>query len=1067
MKKFFKILGVTLASVAGVAVVAIGVALVVVFSPKHLTPLVNKLAVDYIRCEYRVGEVELTFFSTFPEFGLRADGILVLNPTEGAQSDTLLAADMVVARFDLKQLLKEGCLNIHEVALQKTQANVFIAEDGTNNFDVLDLPTDTVEEDTTAGFIRSVRLEDVRLTVDARRLTFVDEQDTVAAAIDNTDIALRLNGRDEHVSGKLDVKFPRLSVNFKGVDYATDDAVSLEMPFQARLVWADSTLALDSAGLTVEKMTLALNRLHLTVDGTAEILPDIHTDLAIKTNTWHIGEVLQLIPAELFTMPDSISADGKFRLNAQVRGTYNDSVWPKISARLHLMDATAAYRPLPYTLENIQGDVSLSLDLNRDLADATVHSLTADVRNSSFEVTGQVKDILRKMWLDLALNADLSLPDADYFLPDNIVAKGKAAGLISLNMALDDLTELRLTNGTVHADLNLSNLNATMDSMTVCAPKAHLALAIPNSTPVAKSDRHAADRRKHLGFLSGNLRLPKGLDYSMQDGTAAHLDESTLQLQLSDILTNSRMIYADAKLTTTAAIGGMIMTDSLDHETSVEATLQQPVIHAYVEYDTKDTTHIPTLACDFEMERLQARYDTITVDLTQPKGKASMLGDKVEKTQPIVALSLRMNALKARQGGALDVKTDQLALNLRARHSDNKENILLEWNPQLNFDIKRAIITPAQLILDKEVRIPEIKFAYSNKVFNIDTARVELGNSNFALSGRVSNIGPWLEEKGIMHGTLNFTSSMADVDELLALTSGAGSDQTQQGDSVDSDADPYLVPERVELTLNTHIQEAQALGQNVRNLTGRVHIHDGILMLEQMGFICKAARLELTAMYRTPRKNHLYTGLDYHMYDINIAELVDLIPQVDTLLPMLRSFKGAAEFHLAAETYLDGKYNLKPSTSRGACSIQGKDLTLMDGETFSKIAKLLTFKKTTENKIDSLSAEITLFKKEVDVYPFLLTMDKWMAAVGGQYKPYDATMQHNYHISLLNPLYLGVDVVSDKKNPEDLKIKLAKCKYAKDFKPVFTKVVDTESANVRELIRKALVKPSKTQEEQE
>jgi len=51
-----------------------------------------------------------------------------------------------------------------------------------------------------------------------------------------------------------------------------------------------------------------------------------------------------------------------------------------------------------------------------------------------------------------------------------------------------------------------------------------------------------------------------------------------------------------------------------------------------------------------------------------------------------------------------------------------------------------------------------------------------------------------------------------------------------------------------------------------------------------------------------------------------------------------------------------------------------------------------------------------------------------------------------------------VDVVTDPKNSDKLKIKLAKCKYAKDFKPVFTKVVDTQSADIRKLIREALTK---------
>ena len=107
MKKFLKILGITLASLVGVAIVAVALAVFVVFSPKHLTPLINKVAGDYISCDYRLSNVELTFFSTFPEFGLRTGKVLIVNPTEGAQNDTLLAADKVVARIELKQLLKQ------------------------------------------------------------------------------------------------------------------------------------------------------------------------------------------------------------------------------------------------------------------------------------------------------------------------------------------------------------------------------------------------------------------------------------------------------------------------------------------------------------------------------------------------------------------------------------------------------------------------------------------------------------------------------------------------------------------------------------------------------------------------------------------------------------------------------------------------------------------------------------------------------------------------------------------------------------------------------------------------
>ena len=210
--------------------------------------------------------------------------------------------------------------------------------------------------------------------------------------------------------------------------------------------------------------------------------------------------------------------------------------------------------------------------------------------------------------------------------------------------------------------------------------------------------------------------------------------------------------------------------------------------------------------------------------------------------------------------------------------------------------------------------------------------------------------------------------------------------------------------------------------------------------------------MQLTAMYKTPRRDHIYVGLDYHMLDVDIHELIHLIPQIDSMMPMLRSFKGKAEFHLAAETFTNAKYELKPSTIRGAASLFAKDLVVLDNETFSKISKLLLFNKKTENKIDSISAEMTIYKKEIDVYPLCVSLDNYMVALGGRH---NLDMTFNYDINVLSPIYLGVNVSG---NIDDLNIKLAKCKYAQDFKPLFHRKVDTQTAELRTLIRQSMQK---------
>jgi hypothetical protein len=242
------------------------------------------------------------------------------------------------------------------------------------------------------------------------------------------------------------------------------------------------------------------------------------------------------------------------------------------------------------------------------------------------------------------------------------------------------------------------------------------------------------------------------------------------------------------------------------------------------------------------------------------------------------------------------------------------------------------------------------------------------------------------------------------------------------------------------------------------NIVGNVQVRDGILLLDGLTFETPAARMQLTAMYRTPRKNHLFLGLDYHMLDVEIGELLTMIPDIDSLMPMLRSFGGKGEFHIAVETYLDSMYNIKKSTLRGASSIRGNNLVLMDGETFSEIAKKLNFNKRTENKVDSLSAEFTIFRNEIDIYPFLIVMDKYKAVIAGRH---NFDLSFDYHVSVVDcplPIKLGVDI---KGNMDNLSYSLARCRYAEYFRPASRRVVESKQLELRKMIRDMLTQKVK------
>ena len=984
MKRALKIFFWTLFGLILTVVAAVCLVVYVVFTPQQLTPIARQAAAQYVTCEHEIGEVDLTFFSTFPRFGLRADGLLLINPKTGAPNDTVVEAKHLVATVDVMEFINHKNLHIHEAILEDATVHFYIAEDGTTNLTDVFVTSPDTTEDTTAFALPFDALRVDGLRLQAKAISFTDDKDTITAALGATELSAKADGWDDMLV-TLDAR--DVCASIKNETYADSLHVELIAPM---------AMNLDSMHFAFDGARLAVNDFQVRIEGDVTIGDAIDMDAKLETGKWQIAPLLALVPAKFTSGLKDIDVDGTIQLDATAKGTYSEHSMPLIQAQVQLKDGKGAYKPLPYTLRDLTLDAEAALNLNKGgKSNVTIRQLAAKTKESQVSAKGKINDLLGDMLLDLQMQLKANLPDFAYFLPDSMELEGQAKGTLDAKIRLKDLTDMKLEKGLLSADLTFDGLRYAQDSMLAVLPTSHLTLQLPNNTPT----------RKSVNWAKADLTADK-IDFLMGNSTHAMIDAPALHAEIANVLAKGQDYWA-------------------------------------------------TLAFD----AIDAQYDDILADLKQSELEAFVSGGRK------VSAKLRTTALNGRMGEELQAKTGNLALEAAARYNKEGENTLLKWNPRLKINLKNGVLNIPER-LPETVYIPSIEFKYSNREMTIDNSRIELGNSDLNLKGNVRHIGKWFRHQDILEGELDIVSDHCDVNQLLAwFSADKGSEEqsavsNQSSEEVESkkeEGDPFMVPTDVDLALNTHLREVEVFNQHAKDLKGGIYVKNGTLMLDEVGFVCRAAKLQLTAMYRTPRKNHLYVGLDYHMLDVDIDELLTMIPNLEDMVPMLKSFKGAAQFHLAAETYLKSNYEPKMSTLRGAASLSGKDLVVMDSETFSKIAKLLQFKKKTENKIDSINAEITVYKNDIDVYPLCVQMDNYMVALGGRHK---TDMSFDYDINVLSPLYLGVHVGGTMDN---LQIKLAKCKYAKDFRPHWYEKADTQSLELRKMIKQSLEKDVRIQ----
>ena len=998
MKRVLIITGWSLLGLFGAIIIALSIACYLIFTPARLTAIAHQVADQYVTCEYELDEVELTYFSTFPYFGVSVKDACLINPMEGAQSDTLVVVPELLVSLKLIDAI-HGNICIKRFHLRDATANIYIAADGTTNFDVFKSEEEEEEEEDEGGWqLKSVRWEE-DLKVSARHLSFVDEKDTIAASLDEASIVLASQNRDDLDGARLDLSAQHVCATLKGEEYAQDLELRLHLPVYYK----------NLEHVYIDKAKLQVNDFGLLLDGeagTPDLSSGVYTcDATVSTDgAWQIQEILALVPERFKASLKDIKVDGLMALEANVKGTYADSIMPVLTAHLDVKEGKGAYKPLPYTVRDLQLDADARLDLNKQQpSTVTINKLSAKTKESRIAAKGKVEDLLEDMLLDLHLDIDANLPDFAYFMPKEMDLKGQTKGKANAKIRLSDLIEMRLEKGTIDADLTLTDIAYTMDSMEATLPYTKAKVFIPNKNP----------SRKSVNWACVDLDT-KQVDFSMDTTINAALGASMIRIEAANVLNNEQDYFAS------------IHTASLD-----------------------------------------GRFEDIHADLTNAELEAYLAGGKK------MSAKIQTDALQAEMGEELMVKTEALRIEAAARYKAGEENILLQWNPRLTIHLKNGEVRMPER-LPEPVYIPSIEFAYSNKAMNIANSRIELGNSDLNIKGNVRHIGGWFRHKKILEGELDIVSDHCDANQLMAWfsadeetsqESGAESQEskaesqeeltsTPEQNTPDStkEMEPFMVPLDVDLALNTNLKEVEIFNQVAKDLKGGIFMQEGNLILDEVGFVCRAAKLQLTAMYRSPRRNHLYLGMDYHMVDVDIDELLTMIPNLEEMVPMLSSFKGAAEFHLAAETYLNSQYQPKMSTLRGAASLTGKDLVVLDGETFDKISKLLLFSKKTENKIDSINAELTIYKNQIDVYPLCVQMDNYMVALGGRH---NTNMTFDYDINVLSPIYLGVKVSG---SMDDLQIKLAKCKFAQDFKPHWYQKVDNQSRELRERIKQSMEK---------
>ncbi|MBO5418907.1 MAG: hypothetical protein J6A22_02370 [Bacteroidales bacterium] len=1037
-----------------------------------------------------------------------AQGWLAAHGT-GERSDTLASLKSLSVSLRVFPLIF-GAIDIPEISLTSPRIYAHSYADGRTNWQIFKTSEGKEAEedasDQTDG-LPEIRLRKISLE-EHPHIVYTDSRDTVFAMIDMKDMEFRgrINTSRVHaIKGdfSLDSLFAagriandtialgidRININDKGrrrfdasleanTTLATRSFGRLRIPIEIGTSIIFHRDSIPSVSLEGFRSSIAYIPLEANMD------LSFHTDhLGINGDFgiegWKADDAIKEYAANFIPELKRVKTDATITLDGHCNGSYSydGKELPEISIYLDIPESSVKHEDFSEAINltlKMSAETECEGNVRASITDAAITSKGLDIR-----IIGDAEELLDS---DPVIRLDCSmsfcLDSLVSVLPDSlqIQAAGSLEAMAKGSFKMSQLSLYNMTGADIQAEIKSDRLSvdSPLDTLGVRIKGFDIKLA-----PETMTSRKDSTRQFNL------------------IGVTVSIDSTHIKYKDALEITGERLKASaknniDPKDTSEInPLGGRISADLLIIKDASDAQIRLSGSNNGFQLMPKRTNrHVPVLTLNSSNKNLIVRDISSRAVLNDVNIRANAAMNSIERRQKIKALrdslaevypeipedSLLRHAWAQKAKAPRDSKVvpewlkedDFRAKDIDIRLDKSLAKYFREWDINGNFSLSSGILQTRYFPLMNLLRSFEASF--NNDKVAIDTLLFQSGSSNLGVRGSLTGLKRALLGRGDLKLDAEINSSRLNTNELLraydvgskylsiskSAKAATVSDSELMKMAADTTSDPTLEMPLIIVPSNLNAD----IGINAKNMIYSklaIQKFDADIVMKERCVQIKNAKaatnmggIELEAFYATRSKKNLKTGICLDFKDITAERVISLVPAIDTIMPLLKTFNGLLDCEFAVTSDLDTNMNLVMPSINGIARISGKDLTIQENDIFRKFARLLLFKNRKEGRVDQMTVEGVIKDNKIEVFPFILKMDRYTLALSG-IQNFDQSFL--YHASLIRSPFLiklGVDIQGN--NFDDMGFRIGKAKYRNTEVPVFTAVIDQTKINLRNSI---------------
>ena len=794
----------------------------------------------------------------------------------------------------------------------------------------------------------------------------------------------------------------------------------------------------------------------------------------VKIDNCDVQTILTQYLAGFIPEAKLVDTDAKISLAADIDGYYDhtNGSLPNISASLTVPDSGIKYEPFPHDVKlglQALAQTDASGKVNVDIDRAMVSTVGMHLLASA-----GAQDILSDdPMLVVDGTATASLDSLQTFLPDtlDLHASGNLAAMIKGEARLSHLDIYNFSRADLDGYLTLSDISIEMPSDTISVAIDSIGITLGPEEIISRRDPSRKFRLLALNGYMSNANVEYGT--MTLDGSDIRLsaknsipegDDTTKISRLGGTLSAEKLMLKDAE-------GTSINLDQTVNSFHMLPKRGQPTVPMLTFSSTNKRITLITSANRAILTDSKIRASA-AMNTMERKAKREAFMDSLARVYPTVPKDSLMRHMM-KQRGPREVpewmqEEDFKKSDIDIRLDETMAKYFREWDLNGNIDVRTGIVMTPYFPLRNIIK--GFNLGFNNNEISIDSMKFVSGESEIAAKGKLTGLRRALLGRGVMNLDVDITSGGMNANELLRAYNAGSSfnpeDLKGMEDASNSEffkmvtTDTTAVSEEIQLIVvpanlaaNISVNAADILYSDldISSLTAEMVMKERCVQITNTAAKTNMGDMSFDAFYSTKTKKDLKAGFSLALKDITAEKVIALMPSADTLMPLLKSFKGLLNCEMACTALIDTNMNIITPSINGVMRIEGDDLSISDNELFRTLARKLLFKNKKEGKIDHMTVEGLIKDNVVEVFPFVLKVDRYTLAMSGLQ---NLDMSFKYHVSVLKSPFLirlGIDLYGP--DFDNFKFKIGKAKYKTTKIPVFSAVIDDTRINLLSSIK--------------